>query len=206
MMEEDINALLAGYARAPEPETLNRLTEHFLPLSRQVAAKFYGRGAEMEDLRQVAAMALMNAIKRFDPDKGVKFTTFAVTTMAGEVRNHLRDKAALIRPSRDLREKAAQVNKITDRLAQQLLREPTVREIAGEMNITPDELLHILDSREKLEVASLNEISGEDDRALEERLGQTDGGYEAVEQRDMWQWIMRQLTGQEQLLVRLRYV
>ena len=103
MNEENLTTLLTAYAASPAPETLERLVEGYLPLSRAIARKFAGRGVELDDLEQVAAMALMKAIQRFEPDRGLKFSTFAMPTIAGEVRNYLRDKGSMLRMSRDSR-------------------------------------------------------------------------------------------------------
>lgn len=73
MNEENLTTLLTAYAASPAPETLESLVEGYLPLSRAIARKFAGRGVELDDLEQVAAMALMKAIQRFEPDRGLKF-------------------------------------------------------------------------------------------------------------------------------------
>ena len=122
MNEENLTTLLTAYAASPAPETLERLVEGYLPLSRAIARKFAGRGVELDDLEQVAAMALMKAIQRFEPDRGLKFSTFAMPTIAGEVRNYLRDKGSMLRMSRDSRSLLYRLQRVRDELTQQLQR------------------------------------------------------------------------------------
>ena len=83
MNETYLTPLLNDYAAAPSPAVMAKLVEGYLPLSRAIARKFSGRGVEQEDLEQVAAMALMKAIERFEPQRGLKFSTFAMPTIGG---------------------------------------------------------------------------------------------------------------------------
>lgn len=207
MDELALTPLLERYAQAPSPEDMERLVEGFLPLSHAIARRFAGHGVELEDLQQVAAMALMKAIERFQPERGLKFTTFAAPTIAGEVRNYIRDKGSMLRMSRDVRSQLYKMQQVQERLTQQLQREPSIREVADEMGVTYDQVLSWLDQREGTEVSSLNEtISEEDERDLEARLGVTDSGYEQVEQREWLQWVFSQVTPQEKQLLEYRFL
>lgn len=208
MNDNHLSPLLAHYAQSPTPEMMSTLVEGYLPLSRAIARKFAGRGVETEDLEQVAAMALMKAIERFEPDRGLKFTTFATPTIAGEVRNYIRDKGSVMRISRDARSQLYRMQQVRDRLTQELQREPSVKELAAAMDMTYDELLSLLDQREMSEVQSLSAAtsSDEDAQLLEEKLGVSEQGYEQVEQSEWMQWVLRQLTPAEQQLMHLRFV
>lgn len=207
MNDTQWSAIWTSYAKAPNPEDMARLVEGYLPLSRAIARKFAGRGVETEDLEQVAAMALMKAIERFEPERGLKFTTFATPTIAGEVRNYLRDKGSLMRVSRDVRSQLYRLHKVRDSLAQEKQREPSMLELAQAMAMTPDELLALLDQRKQGEVMSLSAAvsSGEDALLMEERLGQLEAGYERVEQAEWLQWIRSQLTPAEDKLLTMRF-
>ena len=208
MNEMQMASLHASYAQSPSPEMMERLVEGYLPLSRAIARKFTGRGVEQDDLEQVAAMALMKAIERFEPERGLKFTTYATPTIAGEVRNYLRDKGSLLRVSRDVRSRLYQMQQIRDTLTQQLQREPSISELAAAMGIDPESLLSLLEQREASEDTSLSAgtSSDEDAQMIEEKLGALDRGFEEVEQSEWMQWVMRQLTPAEQELLRLRFV
>lgn len=200
--------LLADYARTRDRDVLSQLVEGYLPLCRAIARRFRGQGVEQEDLEQVAAMALMKALDRFEPERGFRFSTFAMPTIAGEVRNYLRDKGGTIRVSRDTRQRLYQLRRVTDQLTQRLQREPSLREIAAEMEITPDELLSLLDARDASETVSMDAAMGSDEDAqrLEERLGVSERGYENVEQKQWIQWVFQQVTPQEKLLLEKRFI
>ncbi len=200
--------MLAEYARTRDREVLSGLVEGYLPLCRAIARRFRGQGVEQEDLEQVAAIALMKAIDRFEPDRGFKFTTFAMPTIAGEVRNHIRDKGSAIRVARDTRSRLFQLRRVTEMLTQKLRREPSLKEIAAEMALSPDELLALLDARDASETVSMDAALGEDEDAqrLEERLGVNDDGYERIEQQQWMQWVLRQVNPQERLLLEKRYI
>lgn len=200
--------MLAEYARTRDREVLSGLVEGYLPLCRAIARRFRGQGVEQEDLEQVAAIALMKAIDRFEPDRGFKFTTFAMPTIAGEVRNHIRDKGSAIRVARDTRSRLFQLRRVTEMLTQKLWREPSLKEIAAEMALSPDELLALLDARDASETVSMDAALGEDEDAqrLEERLGVNDDGYERIEQQQWMQWVLRQVNPQERLLLEKRYI
>lgn len=207
MDELALTPLLERYARAPSPEDMEKLVEGFLPLCHAIARRFAGHGVELEDLQQVAAMALMKAIERFQPERGLKFTTFAAPTIAGEVRNYIRDKGSMLRMSRDVRSQLYKMQQVQERLTQRLQREPSIREVADEMGVPYDQVLSWLDQREGTEVFSLNEMISEDDeRDLEARLGATDRGYEQVEQREWLQWVFSQVTPKEKQLLECRFL
>lgn len=124
------------------------------------------------------------------------------------MRNYIRDRGAGLRISRDSRSQLYQMQRIQDRLTQELQREPTIREVAETMDMSPEALLRLLDQRESTNVMSLNDgtSSDEDAQLLEEKLGSVDQGYEAVEQREWMQWVFRQVTPTERNLLELRYI
>ena len=208
MNDVQLEACWQAYQKQPDKESMSPLVETYLPLCRAIARRFLHRGAEEDDLFQVAAMALMKAIERFEPDRGLKFITYATPTIAGEVRNYLRDKGAILRIGRDTRSRLYRMQAVRDRLTQELQREPSMKELAAAMEITPDELLQLLDQRDAASVVSMEGAIGSDEDAqtLEERLGELEQGYEQVEQAEWLQWVLRQVTPTEKRLLELRFV
>ena len=208
MDDTRLTPLLADYARTRDRDVMALLVEGYLPLCKSIAWKFRGQGVETEDLEQVAAIALMKAIERFEPERGFKFTTFAMPTIAGEVRNHIRDKGGAIRVNRDTRSRLYQLRKVTDQLTQQLQREPSLKEIAAAMEVTPDELLSLLDARDASETVSMDAAMGSDEDAqkLEARLGVNDDGFERVEQQQWMKWVLQQVTPMERQLLEKRFI
>ena len=204
MNDVPLTSLLDAYARNRDPELMARLVEEYLPLSNAVARKFTGRGNEPDDLEQVAAMALMKAIDRFEPERGLQFSTYAVPTIAGALRNHIRDQSGALRMSRDVRASLTHLYRTQEQLTRELRREPSMRELAAAMAITDDELLALLDAREHAEALSLNAVP-EDGKALEAYLSVPEDGYERVEQRDWLNWVYSLVTPQEKRLLELRF-
>ena len=202
-----LNDLLARYAAGHDPDLLAQLTEAFLPLSRAIAYRARTYGVEQEDLEQVAALALVKALQRFRPERGLRFTTYAAPTILGEVRNYIRDHGSAVRVNRDTRTQLMRLRQISDRLAVEKGREPTLNELAEAMKLSPEELLSLLDERELTQTVSLSTLlpGSEEELTLEDCLGQTDTGYERVDRQAWYRWALSQLTLQEQSLVRCRF-
>ena len=208
MDEARLTPLLANYAVTRDRDVMAQLVEGYLPLCRAIARKFRGQGVDTEDLEQVAAIALMKAIERFEPERGFKFTTFAMPTIAGEVRNHIRDKGSSVHVNRNTRSRIYQLRKVTEELTQRLQREPSLKEIAAAMDITYEDLLALLDAREAAETVSMDAAmsSDEDAQRLESRLGMNESGYEEVEQQEWMRWVFQQVTPQERMLLEKRFI
>lgn len=206
MNDERLVPLLEQYAKTHDPALRDALVQGYLPLSRAVARKFTGRGAELEDLEQVAAMALLKAIDRFEPERGFKFVTYAVPTITGDLRNHLRDRAGMVRMPRDMRQRLYQMTQEQEAFEREHLRAPNAKELAARMNITPEELLTLLNMRTQSEYVSLDTPVGEEgDTSLQDMLGNSDSGYDKLERREWMQWILSKVNDVERELLLLRY-
>ena len=207
MTRPEADDLFREYARSRDHAVMARLVEENLPLSQSVARKFQGQGVEKDDLEQVAAMALMQAIERFDPERGLQFSTFALPTIAGSVRNYLRDRGSTIRLTRSLREQLTKLRRVSDELTRKLQREPSMRELAEAMELPPEELLTLLDARRAAQTVSLDAETSDDAEAprLETFLGRLDEGYEQVEQAQWLNWVYGQVTPTEKLLLQKRF-
>lgn len=207
MTRPEADDLFREYARSRDHAVMARLVEENLPLSQAVARKCQGQGVEKDDLEQVAAMALMQAIERFDPERGLQFSTFALPTIAGSVRNYLRDRGSTIRLTRSLREQLTKLRRVSDELTRKLQREPSMRELAEAMELPPEELLTLLDARRSAQTVSLDAETSDDAEAprLETFLGRLDEGYEQVEQAQWLNWVYGQVTPMEKLLLQKRF-
>lgn len=206
MNEDRMERLHRIYAETQDTLIRDELLENYLPLARAVAAKFAGRGVEREDLEQVAAMALMSALDRFDPARGFRFSSFAVPTLTGALKNHLRDRGDGMRLPRDIRQQLYQMTKAQERYEQQFGRTPSAYELAAYMEISPDELLTLLDAAQRQNSVSLDSAVGEDgESTLESFLGRTDARFEQMERSDMIKWLLSKLNPSERELLALRY-
>ena len=138
--------LFRRYKEEGDEEAREQLIESHLNLVRFLASKFKNRGEPLEDLVQVGSLGLIKAIDRFDPDRGLEFTTFATPTIMGEIKRHFRDKGWSVRVPRRLQELSARVNQVTDDLTSELNRTPTVEEVAERLDTSVDEVLEAMES------------------------------------------------------------
>ena len=206
MNDEHLIPLLERYAASRDPTLRDELFEHYLPLARAVARKFSGRGVETEDLEQVAGMALLKALERFDPARGFRFVTYAVPTITGDVRNYLRDKSGLMRMPRDMRQRLYQMTQEQERFEREHLRTPTAVELSERMGIAPEEFLALLALRTQNEAVSLDTPVGEEgDTQLSDLLGSTDDRFERMERSEWAQWLLSKVGDTERELLTLRY-
>ena len=113
-----------------DPLDRDAVVERFLPLARQLAARYQRAEEPFDDVFQVACFGLVKAVDRFDADRGVAFSSYAVPTITGEIKRHFRDKAWAVRVPRDLQELALRVERVTGDLTRDLGRRPTVEEVA----------------------------------------------------------------------------
>ncbi len=192
------------YARSRTQEAMDEALSAALPLTHAIAARFSGRGIETEDLRQVAAMALVSALNNFDPNRGLRFTTYVTPTIAGTVRNHIRDRAQILRTPRSLREQSVQLGRAHDQMTQALHREPSVHELAEHLGWNVDRVLQVRASKDQSVVASLDTP---DDAGimLFEKIGDTTDDYDAFESREDLRSAMQTLSDTERRMIYLRF-
>ena len=206
MNDELLIPKLERYAATRDTALRDELFERYLPLARAVARKFIGRGAELEDLEQVAAMALLKALERFEPDRGFRFVTYAVPTITGDLRNHLRDKSSMMRLPRDSRQRLYQLSKEQEAFEREYMRAPTAVELAQRMNISPEELLTLLNMKAQSSYVSLDTPVGEDgDTVLQDMIGSSDDGFASMERSEWMEWILSKVNDVERELLLLRY-
>ena len=206
MNDEHLILLLERYAAGRDPALRDELFERYLPLARAVARKFSGRGVETEDLEQVAGMALLKALERFDPARGFRFVTYAVPTITGDVRNYLRDKSGLMRMPRDMRQRLYQMTQEQERFEREHLRAPTATELSERMGIAPEEFMALLSLRMQSDAVSLDTPVGEEgDTQLSDLLGSPDDRFERMERSEWTQWLLSKVGDTERELLTLRY-
>ncbi|WP_353353622.1 sigma-70 family RNA polymerase sigma factor [Intrasporangium sp. DVR] len=127
-----------------------------MPLARALARRYAGRGLEFEDLEQVAFLALLKAVHRFDLEQETEFGAYATPTITGELRRHFRDHGWLVRPPRELQERRQLVAAAQGRLTQRLGREPSEAELAEDLGLRVDQVREALVAAENLRPASLD--------------------------------------------------
>ncbi|WP_406729757.1 RNA polymerase sigma factor SigF [Streptomyces sp. GD-15H] len=182
------------------------LIEANLPLVRYAAARFRSRNEPMEDVVQVGTIGLINAIDRFDPERGVQFPTFAMPTVVGEIKRYFRDNVRTVHVPRRLHELWVQVNSATEDLTTAFGRSPTTAEIAERLRISEEDVLSCIEAGRSYHAASLEAAQeGDGLPGLLDRLGYEDPALDGVEHRDLVRHLLVQLPEREQRILLLRY-
>lgn len=207
--KERTHELFRLYKEKGDEEARDQLIVSHLNLVRFLASKFKNRGEPLDDLVQVGTIGLIKAIDRFDPERGLEFTTYATPTILGEIKRHFRDKGWSIRVPRRLQELSAKVNQATDELTVELQRSPSVEEIAAKLGVGAEEILEAMESSGAYTSVSL-EAGGtsEDDEApaLIDRLGSVDEDLDASDDRMVIDDAIRDFSPREQEIVRMRFI
>lgn len=207
--KERTHELFRLYKEKGDEEARDQLIVSHLNLVRFLASKFKNRGEPLDDLVQVGTIGLIKAIDRFDPERGLEFTTYATPTILGEIKRHFRDKGWSIRVPRRLQELSAKVNQATDELTVELQRSPSVEEIATKLGVGAEEILEAMESSGAYTSVSLEAGgSSEDDEApaLIDRLGSVDEDLDASDDRMVIDDAISDFSPREQEIVRMRFI
>ncbi len=193
-------ALFAKLDRLPpgspeRQEVRNELVELHLPLVEYLARRFAGRGEQHDDLVQVATIGLIKSVERFEPERGLEFSTYATPTIVGEIKRHFRDKGWAIRVPRRLQELKLALTKATAALSQSNGRSPTVAELSRHLGLSEEEVLEGLESANAYSTVSLDAPDGgdSDGQAVADTLGVIDEALEGVEYRESLKPLLEKL-------------
>ena len=189
------------FRRTRDRRKRDRLVEENVKLARTLAWRYAGRGAEIDDLIQVALYALVQAVDRFDPARGVAFSTYATPTIVGALKRHFRDRAWAIRPPRSIQERYLAVNAAREQLVGLLRRSPTMTEIAEYGGWSEEQVQDALTAHDYRYTSDLNVTW---DNASNDRVSH-DEGLDWVEDRMLIDDLMQQLGAREREIVRMRF-
>jgi RNA polymerase sigma-B factor len=200
--------MLAAYAESRDLRLREALVERFLPLARSIAKRYRKAEEPFDDLLQVASLGLLKAVDRFDPARGIAFSSFAVPTIVGELRRHFRDRCWSVRPPRELQERALEVDKYRTELTTRLGRSPSVRELGQALELDDEQVLEALQAQQGMRAASLDapRSSREDnDATLADAHGSLDPELARAEHRATLARLFERLDEREQHVLRLRF-
>jgi RNA polymerase sigma-B factor len=201
--------LFAQYRRERDAATREQLVRRFLPLARGLAWRYRSPRETTEDLEQVAALALLRAIDRFDPDQGKLFSSFAVPTILGELKRHFRDHGWALHLPRDVKERVLRAEAMLAMLTRELGRSPSPRELAAAMGTSEEHVLEALDAAASNSVISMNVSLGGIDEDDGPTVGDTvaahDPGFAEAEARVSVEALLRGLPARERTILRLRF-
>jgi RNA polymerase sigma-B factor len=203
----DEAALFERYHATRDPAAREQLIERFVPLARSIALRFSSRRDTLEDLLQVATIGLINAVDRFDPARGVAFSTYAVPTISGEIKRYFRDRTWSVRPPRALQELALRVDAAVVELTEDL-RAPTVAELAAKLDEPQELVLEALHAHHARYAVSMQAQLGSEDDAtarLEDRIGADDDAYDVAEERVVLERLLRMVTERDRRVLRMHF-
>jgi RNA polymerase sigma-B factor len=181
-MQLDEQELLRRCHQDGDLEARRILIERMMPLVRTLARRYVNRGESLEDLIQVGSVGLIKAVDRFDISRDLRFSTFAVPTILGEIKRHFRDRAWSIRVSRGIQELNAKIGREADRLSGLLGRSPTIEELAEATESAVEQVLEAMQGAQAYSTVSLDEPVGEEGETAE-RFGAEDPGFTQAEHR-----------------------
>lgn len=200
--------LLSEYAKTRRPDLEEELFVRFQPLARSLAMRYRGSGERNEDLLQVANLALVKALRGYDPVRGKRFAAYAAPTILGEIRRHFRDHSWRLHMPRSLQERTMQVERTTTSLGEELGKAPTVSEVADRAGLTEEDVLDVYQAREAQRSMSLDMPVHRDEAEsvpMIETVGSEESGYDAVEAQMAIEQSAR-LDEREQAVIRMRFV
>ena len=207
-MTEDREVELGRFAElraSSDPALRNQLVEDHLWLARHAARRFAGRGEPSDDLIQVASLALVKAVDRFDPEQQVRFSTFAMPTIVGELRRHFRDRTWSMRVSRRLKDLHLELRAASENLTHQLGRPPSIDELADALDTTSEEVLEAMEAGATYRSASIEQHyagAETDEVALP---GADDPELDATSERVLIQEALATLSQRDRRVLYLRY-
>lgn len=188
------------------PDEREALLIRHRPLALFLSRRFTGRGESLEDLQQVATLALLKAIDRLDPTRDETFSSFASVTVVGELKRHFRDQAWTVRVPRKVQELSLRITRVVGTLTQELAHPPTVREIAERVGASEDDVLEALGVSRAYTADSLDAPNGEDDNFAP--IDTLAAGDERLESLESWQSVVpliRALPERERTILYLRF-
>jgi RNA polymerase sigma-B factor len=201
---DGVRTLLRRWQEDGDRTAREELVAQMLPLARSLARRYANKGEPLDDLEQVACVGLIKAIDRFDLGRDVRFATYAVPTIAGELKRHFRDRGWMMRVPREVQELTGRITVVRERLLADLSRSPTVLELARALECDEDRVQEALAAAAAYRTLSLDQPLGDGTGPLES-LGGDDGGYARAEARAMLADGLHELEPREREIVRLRY-
>ncbi|OLL76039.1 RNA polymerase sigma factor SigB [Pseudonocardia sp. Ae168_Ps1] len=201
---------LRAFAAAPgdDPERAalrEQLARGFHPVVRHIAGRYRHRGEPADDLEQVGAIGLLNALDRFDPEQGTPFLAYAVPTITGEIRRHFRDRTWSMRVPRRLKDFQTRMTRAQVELAVRHGRAPKVSELAEHLGTSREEVIEGLQAQDSYRSDSLDRLAGDTESPLGEIVGGADAGIGTVEDREALRPALRRLPERERTILLLRF-
>jgi RNA polymerase sigma-B factor len=208
MTRADPQSLMKEYRATHDPRVREAIVTRFLPLARSLARRFSSGGEPLEDLEQVAALALVKAVDGYDPDRGTAFSSYAVPCIAGAIKRHFRDCGWSVRVPRELQERAMAVHNLENELSSAAGEAPTVAELAAASSLSAEDVLEDRTAYRALHASSLdastNDADGEAPSLLD-TLGTTEDGYGFALDRSAMDSLLSELDERDRSIIELYF-
>lgn len=196
--------LFRRYRETGDIALRNEIVEKYLYIASVIAKKFVGRGVEYDDLYQVAALALIKGVDRFDETKGLQFSTFITPTITGEIKNYFRDHSRLVHLPRRVSELRVSLKKVADEYMSETGVRPTAKELAVRLGVSEEEVVR---AAEAGGIVSLDKpVDDEDAMSFYDVIPAAEDNLEQIENRDELESAITVLTKEERELIRYRFV
>jgi RNA polymerase sigma-B factor len=202
--KEEADALFAEYVAHPNDGLRNRIVEKYMYLAELLSKKYTGRGIEYDDLYQIASMALVLAVDRFDPSKGFAFSSFATPTIIGEIKRYFRDKSWAVKAPRRVKDLSIHLSSARETLFSKSGRPPTVQELSQYMGVSEEEILEAMEIGNSYRTVSLDrEVENDEEEGVnsfDRHISVNEEGYEAFENADLINNVVAELSDRERAI------
>ena len=203
---DDLRRKFREYAGSKDPALREELVTAHIGLAEYLARRFTNRGEPLDDLVQVASLGLLKAVDRFDPERGLEFSTYATPTIVGELKRHFRDKGWAVRVPRRVQELHLRLGSVVSVLSQELGRSPTIGEIAQAASVSEEDVLEAIEAGHAYRFTSLDAPSGSDDEGtLATQLGEDDQALIDSEHRVALSPLIARFPPRERTILHLRF-
>jgi RNA polymerase sigma-B factor len=203
---DDLRRKFREYAETQDPELREELVTAHIGLAEYLARRFTNRGEPLDDLVQVASLGLLKAVDRFDPERGLEFSTYATPTIVGELKRHFRDKGWAVRVPRRVQELHLRLGTVVSTLSQELGRSPTIGEIAQAASVSEEDVLEAIEAGHAYRFTSLDAPSGADEEGtLASQLGGDDQALVDSEHRVALSPLIARFPPRERTILHLRF-
>ncbi len=198
--------MFVTFAASRDEKVRAALIEAHIGLAEYLARRFNNRGEPLDDLVQVASTGLIKAVDRFEPERGLEFSTYATHTIVGELKRHFRDKGWAVRVPRRMQELHLRLSTLVNTLNQDLGRSPTIPEIAHAAGVSEEEVLEAMEAGQAYRFTSLDApVGGEDGGSLGSTIGEEDVSMIDVEHRVALSPLLEKLPPRQQNIIHLRF-
>ncbi len=203
----DSDSLFKEYVQTRDVDIRNLLIERHLYIAEIAAKKFTGRGVDYEDLYQVASLALVKAIERFEPEREIKFSSYATPSLIGEIKNYFRDSSRVMRLPRRDTEQLKKMNLYVQEHMATRGAKPSVKKIAAHLGVSSERVLEILEMKQADNMMSLDSaLAVGENTSLSSVLGKEDESFERIENHDFIKYCMEILNDTEKTIIEQRYI